>query len=751
MRLSRKGRRRLQPYKDALLAASRQRESMAMRMTRSRRRHRQQQELWRQRAAAGALGTLGMMPAAATEAASIQTFLEVPAAMQSLRDSRDRIRDLAAAKRNVREAADALVQAEANLQQARQSQRDAAQALSSAQQNLEEAKRRLQRVTEELAKARTESAARTQAAIAAQQAVADFLPNISAQQEIVNELAADRNTVQGNYDAAVAQMEEYARQQESLETIIEQAWQSVNYEQNRLYDVMAMVNAARQSQGMASDRSGEIGPLAARLQELDTAIDESEAALDALNDQLDALVAAREAAEDAERDARQLVVDLTEQQGEAQTDIQERQQDLADSVKWNQEAAAYVLEADKSLQATQVWKQQADYALEHFGEGMGASLGFEYYTWRGARQRGYQLYQPLEFYTAEKQWDYSLSTGWIDSDTGLWRGHVRGWTDTTLGIAWKNNHKQYDVHYLLNINVPTGIEDAHQHAMTAEGLARFNSFSEGWQVTPGIEVTQHITERDSLTGRLSYIIRGDYTYHSSASDTVTAADIESLGGWAAVTAYAKAKDIRLEKVQDVELKDSIDPSNQFRQDLEYRHIGEKEQLSVQFTHINASHSYYRNHLYSYWEGGVEHVLDDSNVALSGRNDDGDDWILRIYGNQELDARNSWQYYLISNYQEGTTASSVRRYYGGLGWRYRFDKNQAAYILLGYGETNGDSYNWLTGKSENGRRIKSVMLGYDYRCGARDALSAKVENYTINGSDTDSYHGWKMSLMYNHTF
>jgi len=747
MRLSRKGRKRLQPQKEAAAAARRLREQSAMRMTRSRRRHMQQQEFLRQGAAAVSLGSLGLLPAVAAEAASVHTFTEVPEALQSLRDSRDRIRDFAAAKRNVREAADALVQAEAALQQARQSERDAAAALATSRQELDEAERRLQRVTEELSRAKAESAARTQEALAAQRAAADFLPHISAQQTIVSELLADRQTVQGNYAAVVEQMRTYEQQQENLEAIIEQAWQSVNYEQNRLYDVIAKVNAARQASGMVADRSGELAPLAARLQELDAAIDESEAALDALDAQLDALVAAREAAEDAERDARQWVADLTGQQDDAQTDIQQRQQDVADGIKWSQEAAAYVAEASQALQDTQLWKQQADDSLAHFGEGWGAGLGFEYYTWRGAGQHGYQLYQPIGFYAAEKQWDFSLSTGWLDSDTGLRKGHVRGWTDTTLGMVLKNNHRQYDVHYLLTVNVPTGVSNVHQNAMMADGLARYNSFSEGWQVTPGIEVTRHITGRDSLTGRLSYIIRGDYSYHSSVAKSLSAADLS----YDAVRAYAAARGIDLSRVQDVETEDRIDPSNQFRQDLTYRHSGEHDQFSAQLTHINASHSYYRRQLYSYWERGREYVLDDRAVALDGRNDDGEDWILRLYGNQDIDERDSWQYYLIGSYQEGTTASSMRRYYGGLGWRHQFDRQQAVYILLGYGETNGQSYNWRTGTEENGRRSKSVLLGYDYRCNERAALAAKLETYTIDGDDTDSYHGWNMSLMYNHTF
>ena len=48
-------------------------------------------------------------------------------------------------------------------------------------------------------------------------------------------------------------------------------------------------------------------------------------------------------------------------------------------------------------------------------------------------------------------------------------------------------------------------------------------------------------------------------------------------------------------------------------------------------------------------------------------------------------------------------------------------------------------------------MKAIILGYDYRLNDTSELRAKLERYNISGSSTDSYHGWKMSLMWNKSF
>ena len=657
----------------------------------------------------GVLASIGVFSAlqpATGEAAVVSSAMnDLPASFDALFNERDRINSFNEAKRNAEEAADALVQAEKDLKSARQDKQDAEKGFNEAQQNLEIAKVNLQKISQQLANAQVESAQRTKEAIAAQQAVADFAPQVWSQKAVVQSAQEKQQSVQAEYEQLGRELGYLSNERSDLEARIRKAWDSVGYAQNRMGDVMAMVNRTKAIVPEQSAKEEKMQAYDSQLTELESEVDNAESLLDELNSQLDELQEKREAAESAERDARELVKDLQEQYADGERDLKDGEQSVVEAKKWNEDAARELESSENNLTVTQEWKTKADYEVSHFGEGKGVGIGFEYYNWHGAGMpNGHQLYQPIDFYTVDKKWDLSLSTGWLNSDTGLSDGHVNGWTDTTLGIAYKNNHKINDVHYTLNINVPTGKENAHQNAMMADNLARFNSFSEGWQFTPGIEATHRFTERDSISGRLNYTFRGDYKYRRS--------------------------DMGLETQED------ISPDNKFQQELEYRHIGNANQLAVKFTHVNASHADYKS----------------TNTMLNerGRNYDGEEWALQVFSSQDIDKKNSLQYYVIGNYQ-AADIGGVHRYYGGLGWTHQFDKKQSAFILLNYGETHGRNYNWRTGKYDSDRIMKAFVLGYDYRLNDSSDLQAKLERYSMNGSSTDSYHGWKMSLMWNKSF
>ena len=749
-RMSRKRRKRLAAEQEGAAPRLKRFVLQNMRMTRSRKRKMREDAAIRQSAQVASISALALLPPVASEAAGISNAInDIPAALDTLRNERNRIRDFHAAKRNVQEAAAALKQAEQDLQRARQDRENAEKGLAEAQQNLENAQLNLQRIAQELANAQVESAQRTREAIAAQQAVADFAPQVWAQASAVQAAQARRQSVQASYEQLGQELGYLRDEQDDLEARIRQAWESVGYAQNRLHDVIAMVNRAQAIVPEQKAKEEQWQAYDNQLAELDAAVDSAESLLDELNSQLDVLQDAREAAEDAERDARELVKDLQEQQTDGERDLKDSEQYVAEAEKWNEEAIRGVETAEANLTTTRSWKTKADYDLEHFGEGKGISTGFEYYNWHGAGwSNGHQLYQPIEFYATEKKWDFSLSAGWLNSDTGLPDGHVCGWTDTTLGITYKNNHKINDVHYSLNINVPTGKENAHQNAMMADNLARFNSFSEGWQFTPGIEAIHRFTERDSITGRVQYQIRGGYQYRRGVEGLYRVDWSSILNEYPSLNEIIPAAE-RSTVIRKVEGTEYISPSNKFSQEVEYLHIGDKNQLRVRFQHINASYAKYKSELnYYISDDGIYYGKD--NLYDSGRNYDGEEWTLQVFGSRDIDRKNSLQYYVIGNYQAADTGGT-HRYYGGLGWTHQFDKKQSGYVLLNYGETHGPSYNWRTGKYDSGRVMKAIILGYDYRLNDTSELRAKLERYNISGSSTDSYHGWKMSLMWNKSF
>lgn len=661
------------------------------------------------KASIGVLASMGIvaMFQPLGEAAAVNNVMnDIPVSLEVLRNERDRIHDFYEAKRNAKEAADALAQAEQDLQTARQDKQDAEEGLAEAQKNLENARLNLQKISQDLAKAQLESAQRTREAIAAQQAVADFAPQVWAQETVVQSVQERKQAVQADYEQLGQELGYLRSERSDLEERIRKAWDSVGYAQNRMGDVMAMVNRTKAIVPEQAAKEEEWQAYDSQMAELESEVDSAESLLDELNGQLDALQEQREAAEEAEQTARDLVKDLQEQKADDEQELKESEQYVAETKKWNEDATRELESAEENLTTIRDWKSKADYELDHFGEGKGFSTGFEYYNWHGAGLSGHQLYQPIEFYASEKRWELSISTGWLTSHTGMPKGDVSGWTDTELGLTFKNDHKVNDIHYTLNINVPTGKENVHQNAMMADNLARFSAFNEGWQFTPGVEATHRFTERDSLTGRLAYSIRRDYSY---------------------LIDYLDSSDQLHENLQE-----NISPHNRFQQELEYRHIGDAQQLALKLTHVNATGARYRI------------------PYESGRNEDGEDWIVQVFGSTAINDRNTLHYYAIGNYQ-AADIGGTHRYYGGLGWTYRFDQKQSGYILLNFGETHGLAYNWRVNKWVADRHMKAVVLGYDYRLNERSELRTKLERYIINGSESDSYHGWKVSLMWNKSF
>ena len=178
----------------------------------SRKRLQAAKESRQQTATSVSIGAMVLIGTVGTEAAPVHVTREIPAAFQTLKDSRNRIRDFHVAQRNAREAAAALVQAEASLQSARQDQRNAAAGLASAQENLTAARNNLIRVSRELNTARQESIHRTEQAIAAQQAVADFAPQVWNQESMIQSLEADRSEVQQRYVTVQSEINGNAQQ-----------------------------------------------------------------------------------------------------------------------------------------------------------------------------------------------------------------------------------------------------------------------------------------------------------------------------------------------------------------------------------------------------------------------------------------------------------------------------------------------------------------------------------------------------------
>lgn len=644
------------------------------------------------------------------EASSLSTMHDVPAEFQALRNAREEIINYREAERSLRNAQNNLLEAERALAEAKNNREEANEGLMRARLNLEAAKVHLEEIKSALEEARLESEQRTQLALACQQAVADYLPDISAQEASVQQLSAEENRIAGEY---AARYEVVAGQVDELAARIEQAWESVDWQQNRIAEVQAMVAGVNVEDPVSDNNASAYE---SRLEEISNALEQENAFLDEMYAYLDELEAARDQAEAAEEEARDLVKDLTEQQADVEADLVQSEQDAAEAEKWQEEAEQGLLEAEKYHADAGEDVRKAQYELEHFGEGRSFQSRLEYYSWHGP-EHGHQLVLGQEFYNSTRKYDFGVNFGYVVSSSGHQEGHdkVTGMTDTQLTVTLKNDHPVNEVHYELGINVPTG-KEAHVNSQLTEGLAKYTSFNNGFIFTPAVEVRHRFSEKESVAARLSYSFRGEYQ--------VKYTNGEGLEAW-----------------------EKISPGNQLVPEISYLYAGEKDQYTIKagYTHSGKTTQY-------------------GDVVSKYR--DGDGFWARWFYNHDMTPADSWQAYAAYS-REGSAFyfdggehpynDALSWHEFGLGWRHKWEKGQYVQLMLNYQKAQGNLYRYSTRGLESEEnylfspRRLSATLSYGQKLSDRDNLEIRLERYVISEKHHRGYNGWGLALMYNRSF
>lgn len=730
MRMTRKRRRRLEKFRltqGPLIPAF----PHFTRMSRQRKRQKREREEFSRdvtQMAAASLSTIYVMQTwpfhTHTHASSsINTFTDVSSYFDYMRNARDRIRGHKMAEENVLAAKENRLQAQQDLLSAEEGLHQAEEDLRAAEEQLTAVERQQSRIKVALLRARDASEQRTQIALASQRAVADFLPQVYAQQGEVDRLAAlasareseylaYQESVADQFSSPVADGGETGDRAAKRAEVIEQTWQSVDYAQNRLNDVQVMVEeqlagqpverVAREA-AISDEIESNLRYYEDRMEGSSRAADDARALLDDMEAQLDALKDQQREAEDNEANARQEVRDLEQDQQQAELDHRQAQVDLEETRKLLAEARVWLEDAEKNEEQAAQEQIKAEYELEHFGEGHSYGLGMEYYAWEGNRG-GHQFYLPLSVSGEEEGWDWALETGFVNSSSGKEHGTVSGWANTALSASLHNDHPVSDVRYRLTVNVPTGKSGVNEKANLPDELARMTSFNEGWSVTPEIDMTRHITERDSLTARVSWTWRGDYDVRQ---------DREPGGEEMLLTAS---------------------PGNLWKQEGEYLHAGEHHQFLGLITHLSS----------------------DSARVGDYRYRDGDEFSMKAFYSQDVSPKDSWQTYAVIGYSAGTKGgdepgTSIWRQYYGLGWTHEIRKNESWWAMVNYMKGTGAGYNYTSGQPIGDRNRWSLQVGYDRRLSSDSLLRLKLERYSMRDAAAGNYHGWNTAVMFYRTF
>ena len=640
---------------------------------------------------------LGMTSGAAS-AASHDALHDVYGYFSYMMNVRDEIRSHRAALAALAEARADVESARANLVEAQEATRDAAANLALAIQNLRAAEEHLAAVRKALASAEEASALRTEEAIAAQNAEADYVPEVEAQRTALESLYREADSLSRASDTT-------GGKNPDREKVVARILAEVGYEQNRIVDAQRMVEEA-----LAAERGTTPDAAGAKLAAVSAEVDAAQARLDAMEVQLDALTALREQAEDAERDARELVADYTQEAQASEADLAESRKNKEEAETYDAEAKAWALQAADEQKAAERRLLQSEHDLAYFGEGAGAETGVEYYTWRGERA-GHQLYLPLSYFSrthaGKTKLDYGISAGYVKSHTGFDSG-VSGLTDTQLSVTIHNEKPRTSVHYGLSVNLPTGESKIYQRAAVPEGLARFTDFGAGWQFIPSVEVTHRISERDRLTGRFSYAMRGGYDYSKEVPNA------------------------------------HVSPGNIFAQEIEYLHAGDKKSYMVQFYH-NATSS------------AVQDAVDTDSRTITGKMHyrDGDDWELRFFYNGMIAPKDELRFYSIYALTEaakGIASQEVARQYYGLGLRHRVSDKLTWQIMAHY-QNVSTTYDPLRTALNTGSGFKrrSLIAGLAWKASERKNLTFQVERYVRSDVGGAGYNGWGAALWYQQSF
>ena len=627
-------------------------------------------------------------------AASHDTLHDVPGYLSYMMNVEGEIRSYHAAVDALAQAKIDLANARHNLDEARAAKADAAQNLELVGRNLRAAEDHLAAVRIALGVAEEESAARTREAIAAQQAEADYAPTVYAQRTQMEGLYAQANALAG---VSGGGSDASARRAEVVARVLDE----VGYEQNRIVDAQIMVEAA-----LAGGVSG-VQDNSAAFAAISAQVDAAQARLDAVESQFDALITAREAAEDAERDARERVADYQQEIAASEADLTQLRSDRVEAENYDAATKKWTDEAvrDEAVAVEQLARSEHD--LKYLGEGRGYQTGAEYYAWHGERA-GHQFYLPLSYFArthaGKTKLDYGLSTGYVKSSTGFENGSVSGWTDTQLSVTLRNEKPVNRIFYGFGLNIPTGQSRFARYAVVPESLARFTDFGAGWQYIPSIEVVHLITERDRLTGRISYAIRGGYDYSKEVPGA------------------------------------HVSPGNIFSQEVEYLHAGEKKQNMVQFYHNSTSRA-------------EQDAVDVDRRIISGKNNyrDGDDWELRYFHNQKVSKKDEVRFYAIYALTEaasGIASQSIARQYYGLGLRHRVSDKLAWLAMAHYARVNNTSDPLRTALNTGGGfRRTSLVGGVEWKLSERQNFTFQLERFVRSDDGGFGYNGWAFTLWY----
>ncbi len=683
------------------------------RMTRKRKRQMKEREEFSHeltQTAAASLSTIYILhvtPLHNSHASPINTFTEVSTYFDYMKDARDRIKGHKKAEKKLEQAREEKLQADQDVEAARAGVRQLEEDLRAVEEQLSAVD--LQKTSNRIAmqRAKDASAMRSQMASASQEDIVDFLPKVYAQRDETARLTLEAAQREAEY---LSYRESVTAQASKEDAAVSRSVEGMDA-QNRPKDAHVMAE-----EQMAKPPSNAVGESAERMESnlayyesrmasANQAAEDARALLDELEGHLGVLQDRQSQAQAAVADARQEIIEMEQDRDQLELDGEQAEADIEEAQKLLADARLWLQDAEQIAEQANLEFIQAEYELEHFGEGHSYGMGMEYYAWQGNndKESGHQLYTPVTVSGVEDGWDWALETGYVKSSSGKEKGDVSTWTATEISASIHNDHPINDVRYKMTVSAPMGQSVVHENANLPDELARYDSFNQGWNLTPEVDVVHHITERETITGRMSWTWRGDYDFR-----------------W---------------DVDGMDRKDTASPGNLWKQEVEYLYAGKHYQFLGLFSHQSGASSRLGDYSYK----------------------DGDEYIWKGFYSEDVTPKDSYQAYAVIGYQAGAKgwgadSNGIWRKYYGLGWTHKIQKGQSWWVRANYMRAKGGAaYDYSTGQPTNNRRRWSLQLGYDHWLDEDSRMQLKLEGYFMKDEAAGNYHGWNASAMYCRAF
>lgn len=330
-----------------------------------------------------------------------------------------------------------------------------------------------------------------------------------------------------------------------------------------------------------------------------------------------------------------------------------------------------------------------------------------YYSWKNnLGQSGYQFIQPYNLYYASGQWEYSLSTAYVVSQTNSLnsKGKITTLTDTALSIANTTKLGTYQNRYSLDFNFPTGktsLSDTQLKAVVDEDLVPYSSFGEGMNISPGFSISRNISQEDSLNFAILYNFRGSY----------------NSGGIIAKPGVISSKS------------------------LTWQHSGQTWQLTTTLSH--QSYRKGRSGDTEYREG------DELGAGI-------------VYSKSLSPNKNLMLYYRLLNtqpYQDLTTpansGSHNLKHYSGFMVSRSYGENRLR-LSGDYLLNSGSNYDPQTNLAIAGKTKYNIGFGYDHILASGDTIALDIQKYFMqshadNKVTAANYSGTNIIIKYNSHF